>query len=194
VPRFVNRVTSLEEKMRRIDSKGTLNEQDRRTVEHSLINLQIEMELFVRNLIFDCAGGLQVSGTGPVRSLIGAGFRSPEAAYHYLISLNQRKREPNWAVPSEAISAASKLSLSNLKHVSAELGITPWELDDLRYVRNFIAHRSKESALKLRSLGMVPAGRSIDPVIIALGPSPRGGKYYERWSGFARGVARRLAN
>lgn len=165
---------------------------ERRIVERCVMQLQVEFELFVRNFVLDCSTGRYTNSTGLVSTNLPNRFHNREKACHYLLSRKGSKREPNWAIPQQAINAAQTLQLSNFADVSAELGITPWEVDDLRYVRNYMAHRSKESAKKLRSTKLAHHRNSIDPVAIVYSTSPRGGKNFERWTAFIKGVSNRL--
>jgi hypothetical protein len=190
--RLTSRVSSLEAEIAEHEGIGLSNLHQRRIVERCVVQLQIELELFIRNYIFDCATGLYSQSGTIVQSNLGYPFRSREHACNFLLKKNKSNREPQWAIPKSAIDAAVALGLSNTTHISAELGVAPWEVDNLRYVRNFIAHRSKESALKLRTIGLAPPKDGIDPVAIIVGVSSMGGKNYERWAGFIRGVATRL--
>lgn len=190
--RLTSKVSSLEAEIAGHEGIGLSNLQQQRIVERCVMQLQIEMELFIRNYILDCATGLYSQSGVAVQSNLGYPFKNRESACDFLLKKNRTKREPQWAIPKHAIDAATALGLSNAAQISAELGVAPWEVDHLRYVRNFIAHRSKESALKLRTFGLASPNDGIDPVAIIVGTSPLGGKNYERWAGFIRGVARRL--
>lgn len=192
--RIHNNVDALKSEISAQEAIGISNLAQRRIIERCVMQLQLEMELFIRNYILDCATGKYKTSTGSVASTLAQEFENREAAHHYLSRVRRQAREPQWAIPTQAISAANTLGLTNYAHISAELGITPWEIDNLRYVRNFIAHRSKESAIKLRVTGLTSSKNPIDPVAIIIGPSPLGGKSYERWAGFIKGVASRLVN
>jgi hypothetical protein len=153
--------------------------------------MQVEFELFIRNYILDCATGTFCTEGEPITSKLKK-FKRRERACAYILNARKTKREPNWAIPSHAIAAAQTLQLSNERQVLDELGISPWEIDDMRFVRNFIAHKSKEAAVRLRYQGLVKTKEKIDPAAIVVGVSKKGGKNYERWSGFIKGVATRL--
>ena len=193
LPRFFRRLDDLGKIISDVDAT------DKRTILHvycaekALIQIQIEWEHFVRNLILDSATGNFSNSAGHVRSHIFRQMRSREVAAHALLSTyRQRQHEPNWYLPSQAIGAAQTLGVSNFQQISAELGVTPWPIDELRHIRNFIAHKSKRSALSLRQSGIVPQTDNIDVLDIAFQYVSGGRKRYQIWIAFAKGVAQRL--
>jgi len=190
--RIKNSVSLLEAEIAAHELIGISNHEQRRIIERCVIQLQIEMELFIRNFILDCATGRFFHSAGIIHRTYAPPFKNREKACDFLLEKKNSRREPQWAIPKNAIEAATTLGLSNVAQISAELGVAPWEVDNLRFVRNFIAHRSKESALKLHSFGLASPKGAIDPVAIIIAASPKGGKNYERWAGFIRGVATRL--
>ncbi len=191
LPRFEARIDALIKIISFHDNGKTLPIQDVYTVERALIQLQIEWELFLRNLILDSATGLFTTNSKPIISPIG--FANREIAAHYLISqYPKRKVEPDWYLPAEAVKAAKILNVSNFTNIPAQLGLSPWLIDDLRYVRNFIAHRSKRSALTLRTNGTASTTGIIDPISIAFSYSPSGIKSYVGWATFIKFVAKQL--
>lgn len=120
-------------------------------LERLLMELQLTWEHFVRSSILDSATGQYVNSNGPVSSLKFKGIATRELASYALISTyKKRKKEPEWYLPNKAIQAADNLKLSNYTEIATYLGTTPWLIEELRHVRNFIAHRSKSSARSLR--------------------------------------------
>lgn len=70
-----------------------------------------------------------------------------------LLTLYKKKRyEPRWHDAGECIDAATRLGLANLSTIILALGITPSPADDLRALRNFVAHRCRDTADKLQAL------------------------------------------
>lgn len=65
-------------------------------------------------------------------------------------------------------------------------------LDDLRYLRNFIAHRSGRSATSLRSGGAVAKADRIVPSAICFDYQQGGLRRYKGWITFMKGVANQL--
>ena len=52
----------------------------------------------------------------------------------------------------ECIHAAHLLNIRNHANVAAALGATPSPVDDLRYIRNFFAHRNMTTAGRVRGV------------------------------------------
>lgn len=193
LPRFNRKLDALGNLLSVVDAKTEYNTHDIYVAERALIQIQIEWEHYVRAVILDSATGSYRNARGPVASRTYLSVSSRDAAAHLLIaSYPKRQYEPDWYLPSQAIDAAVRLDISNLAQISSELGVTPWPIDDLRHLRNFIAHRSKRSALSLRGSGIVPLSDSIDILRTAFGYSPGGTKRFSEWISFAKGVAGRL--
>ncbi|GAB6967697.1 hypothetical protein JCM25156A_17340 [Komagataeibacter kakiaceti JCM 25156] len=157
------------------------------------MQIQIEWELFVRNLILDSATGNFENGNGLIISRSYPSLRSREEAAHRLIGTYRRQQfEPDWYLPTRAIDASMRLGVSNQPQIAAELGVTPWPIEELRHVRNFIAHKSKRSALAVRGTGIIGASAKIDVLEAALQYGTGGAKRYIEWIAFSKGAAARL--
>ena len=168
---------------------------DTYAVERIIIQMQIEWEHFVRALILDSATGHHSTRSGPVGSNLPMKVRNREHAGHVLIAqYKKRTTEPDWYLPQDAIAAAGKLSLTNENKIAAELGVSPWGLNDLRHLRNFISHRSGRSAILVRNVASVVSAEQIMPVELCYGYAPGGSRRYEAWVGFMKGVANRLVD
>ncbi|WP_336920648.1 hypothetical protein, partial [Altererythrobacter lauratis] len=104
---------------------------------------------------------------------------------------------PKASLESATVSAVKlcprSLDVSNSSQIAAELGVTPWPIDELRHLRNFIAHKSKRSALSVRGAGIVGVSDKIDVLNAALQYGPDGAKRYVTWTNFSKGTAARLA-
>ena len=157
------------------------------------MQLQMEWEHFVRGVILDSATGKFTDGAGSIVVSCAANIPTRELAGHYLVSKFPKSNwEPNWTIPREAIRAAQSLQVSNEVTIAKELGISPWELDGLRHLRNFIAHRSKSAALKMRWVGLVGTTQTIDPISISYSYNSHGVAAYVSWVQFMKYVSRRL--
>jgi hypothetical protein len=71
--------------------------------------------------------------------------------------------EPRWHDAVQASQAARFLSLSNSIQIVGALGSTPSPAVDLNAVRNFVAHRNRDTATRLR------------PVLVKYGVTPTAG-------------------
>ena len=190
--RLGKRVDDLVQHLR-VHESSALSLLEEYQVERAIIQLQIEWEHFVRSLILDSAVGLHSTRSGLVKSNLAVRLRSREHASRVLISqYNKRRHEPDWYLPQDAIVAAGKLALTNENQIATELGVTPWELDDLRHLRNFIAHRSSRSALSVRAAANINKSNRIVPSSMCFAYGTGGVRKYESWAVFMKGVANRL--
>lgn len=172
---------------------GSLSEFDVSIIERSIVQLQIEWEHFVRCFVLDCATGRFEDQNGSIFSSLTLRTASREKVSHILIGrYKKRRREPDWYLPNEAIDAADRLCLSNSQKIANILGVTPWVLDDLRCLRNFVAHQSKEAALVARKLGLVTVSNHIVPAQSALSYGLGGTRRIEIWSNFMKTISRSL--
>jgi hypothetical protein len=90
--------------------------------------------------------------------------------------------EPQWGSPGDAVQAAVLLTISNLGQVSAALGATPNPAEDIRVVRNFIAHRNPRTGSELRALGArlkAPVSQRADGLLTM--QSPPSQTLFDRW-------------
>lgn len=190
--RLGSRIDALAEVLRPHEN-ASLARADLFDVERTVIQLQIEWEHFVRAVILDSATGKYRAKSGPVSSTLPMKVLSREHAGFVLIGqYKKRHTEPDWYLPMDAIAAAGKLALTNEATITAVLGVSPWELDDLRYLRNFIAHRSGRSATNLRSAGAVAKADRIVPSAICFDYQQGGLRRYKGWITFMKSVANQL--
>ena len=190
--RLNHRVDNLIQVLRSYENLD-LSHADLNNVERTIIQLQIEWEHFVRAVILDSATGKYRAASGPVRSKLPEKILSREHASHVLIKqYKKRPYEPDWYLPTDAIQAAGKLALTNEAQITTELGVSPWELDDLRYLRNFISHRSGRSAKSIRDAGCVPKADRIVPWKVCFEYQAGGVRRFEAWAGFMKNVGNRL--
>lgn len=190
--RLGDRIDALGDVLRHYENSA-LTRVDLFDIERTIIQLQIEWEHFVRAVILDSATGKYSAKSGPVSSTLPIKVLSREHAGFVLIKqYKKRQTEPDWYLPQEAIAAAGKLGITNEITIATELGVSPWELDDLRYLRNFIAHRSARSAKSIRGIGTVAKAKRIVPSAICFDFQNGGLRRYEGWVAFMKGVAGRL--
>lgn len=162
-------------------------------VERVLIQLQVEWEHFVRNVVLDSATGRFSNNGGLVVSGLGVTPKNREHAGNVLVSLYKKRRfEPDWYLPLEAIKAATKLKVSNATDIATHLGVTPWELDDLRNLRNFVTHRSKRSAIEVRSSAEVEGNAKVNPARICFTYQAGGIPRYVAWTRFMKYIGRQI--
>lgn len=194
LPKFEKKLDQIQHHLDRIliENNNPTNEEIY-IIERLLIQLQIEWELFVRNIILDSATG-KYKDKQKNKIFSTYKINSREQASHTLISLyNKRKAEPSWYITKDAIDAAEKLKISNYDKISLELGVTPWPLEDLRHIRNFIAHQSKSAALNVRKKSTQPyLSRNINIIDIINKYSYQGTKNYSYWISFIKIIAKKI--
>nr|WP_315447125.1 hypothetical protein [uncultured Pseudomonas sp.] len=181
--------------MDKLAAKGILAPNDLLALERYLIQLQIEWEHFIRRLILDSATGKHTDSGGLVFSALANPPNNREQAIYALLSTFRNSnggREPEWSHSSKAIDAATRLQLSNLSTISAYLGVTPWPLDEMRFLRNYIAHQSKNSAVTLRRENLTSQSGKISVAQIAFDYTASGAQRYKTWHAFMKNIARQI--
>lgn len=118
------------------------------------IRLYIVWEQFCRDLLILSAISSPVTGSGitltPVPDL-----HSDIEVIKKLAKLNNvSQTNLHWGIPSDCIKYAQQLKLSNYANISAGIGLTPNPADNLRCIRNYFAHRSNDTALRLQSVAV----------------------------------------
>jgi hypothetical protein len=122
--------------------------------ENATIFLQDQWSAFCRDLVYSSWRGAVVTMGGQVLPR-RPGARSDHAALLALRTTysGKQKRSPNWEPkwfdPLETIEAAKRLSVPNLRAIALGVGLTPSPLDELRAVRNYFAHRGRQSTARL---------------------------------------------
>lgn len=120
--------------------------------EMCVIRLQDAWGRFCRELVISSASDRPTNIRGQAIKRAPAIQHRSHVIPTLISSYPNRSREPNWYVPLECIDAAKKLRVANLAEISAGIGATPSPADDLRQIRNFMAHRGKETADKVRGV------------------------------------------
>jgi hypothetical protein len=124
--------------------------------EMCVIRLHDAWSRFCRELVLLSAACRPLSASGrPVPLAPGI---SSKANVFAKLQKSHRKPpfwEPRWGDPSECIDASNVLRLSNRAEISLGLGLTPSPVDEVRRIRNFMAHRSKSTADYLREIAIM---------------------------------------
>lgn len=140
--RLLNRLALFEQELRTLELK-LVNREASKQFSYQLIVLQSNWEQFIRDYLLHHGACDRFGVLHPSRKLKNLVLQSD-------FQSRGKSREPNWAIPNEAISFARRMQLSEQSNIAATLGSTPWLLDELRHHRNFVAHLSEEAAWKLR--------------------------------------------
>lgn len=123
--------------------------------ENATVFLQDQWSAFCRDLVYSSWRGGCITASG---SMLPArvGARSNHAALLALKSTYTGKQkksrhwEPKWFDPIDTLEAAKRLHVPNIAAISAGVGLSPSPLDELRAVRNYFAHRGRESSERLK--------------------------------------------
>ncbi|CAI8916737.1 hypothetical protein [Pseudomonas sp. IT-P218] len=193
--RLEQRLSLIEREIDELSAKGVLTKYETLALDKYLMQLQIEWEHFIRRLILDSATGQHQGSSGRVFSTLPNPPKTREQALYTLLSTfkgNNGGREPEWSHSNKAIDAATRLQLSNLPTISGYLGVTPWPLDEMRFLRNYIAHQSKSSAITLRSKSMTSLSGKISVAKIAFDYVSSGTQRYKSWPAFMKIVGRQI--
>jgi hypothetical protein len=87
--------------------------------------------------------------------------------------------EPKWFDPIESMDAAARLGIANYAGVVAGIGLTPSPLDEIRAVRNYIAHKGEMSVRNLVPYVQPPNVAAVQAHVSA--PTGGGALRFERW-------------
>jgi hypothetical protein len=117
----------------------------------TVIRLHDAWARFCRELIIMSAGCAPYTATGLYLHRV-SGVKGRTSVIPKLISTYPKRHyEPRWHSASECIDAAQRLKIANFSTVANALGATSSPAEDLRHVRNFFAHRGKNTADQIRS-------------------------------------------
>ena len=160
-----------------------------------VVRLHDSWARFCRELVIQSAADRPITTTGTiVIRAPGIGRRSdviPALRSTYTLAQQQKWYEPRWADAAACIDAAKRLQLANAATISAAIGSTPSPVEHLRRVRNFIAHRGRDTASLL-----IPVAASIGlkrfryPEDIIAARIPPGMALFMTWTVRLRAIAR----
>jgi hypothetical protein len=120
------------------------------TQEMSVVRLQDSWSRFCRELVIISASERPVTAAGTLVPLAPGISRRSDALNALHVVYTRPPYEPKWFDAQACLRAASILRLNNYASVSGGIGVTPSPLDDLRALRNFLAHRSQMTATGVR--------------------------------------------
>lgn len=133
------------------------SECDSYTQEMCVVRLYDLWDRFCKELILLSAYAEPISISGSRIPRV-AGVRTRNDVLTKLKSIRPYASRPvhliSWGNPTTSIDVASKLKLSNFQNISLSLGATPSPLQDLRIVRNYLAHRNEKTASEVRKVAV----------------------------------------
>jgi len=154
-----------------------------------IVRLQDHWAHFVKQLIVLSASG-KAHTTSGIRVVSAHGLNSVNEVEAWLTPYTPSAREPDWHVAQTSLRLARLLSVSNIGNISAALGSVNSPETDIRTYRNYIVHRNKGTAGKLRQMvrsnGWRPSDIALLPDIYTTG----GKRLWETWLDDLQAVAR----
>lgn len=119
--------------------------------EMCLIRMQDAWTRFCRELVIASAYRQPITAAGlPILRAPGCRTRSEVVSVLSRRYANRPGSEPPWHIPLECIQAAAFLKVVNFPTISAAVGSSPNPLDDLRPLRNYVAHRSPSTVARVQ--------------------------------------------
>ena len=149
--------------------------------EMAVIRLHDAWARYCREIIILSAGGKPYTANG-VRLSAAPGINHIPDVIPTLISTYRRRRfEPKWARATECIDAARRLNIQKFSTVAAAIGATTSPAEDLRPIRNFFAHRGKDSANRVRMQNFFAATDKVRVESVVGRLVPPGITLFESW-------------
>lgn len=151
-----------------------------------VIRLQAAWYRFCRELVIQSAACTPVTTTG-VTIPKAPKIATRQDVIPRLRALQPRKVtpywEPRWHAPTECIKAAQDLRVNNFISISSGLGMTPSPVENIRLVRNFIAHRNDDTAMRMKPALAFYSLKSCTPADLLLTHllPPTGSPIFEIW-------------
>lgn len=154
-----------------------------------IVRFQDHWAYFVRQLIILSASGRAHTTSG--NSVASAhGFSSVGGVEAWLAMQNRGNREPDWHVTRTSTKIARQLKISNFDHVSSALGSVTSPEEKIRTYRNFIVHRNKSTANKLKQMVQNNGWRPNDVALLPQVYVTGGRHLWEAWFDDLQAVAR----
>lgn len=149
--------------------------------EMAIVRLHDAWTRFCRELIILSASGRTITLGGVQLKPSNPAIKSRGSVVPVLLSMYKKRRfEPKWGDAVECVDAASRLAITNLSTVSAALGAINSPADEIRRVRNFYAHRRKNTATNAAIVSLFSNPRR--PVVFELAGYTTGGiRLIESW-------------
>lgn len=153
--------------------------------EMCIIRLYDLWDRFCRELILLSAYAEPISIRGNRIPRI-AGVRTRNDVLSRLRGIQRYSNRPlyliTWGDPTVSIYIGQKLGVSNFQNISSALGATPSPLQDLRAVRNYLAHRNEKTAQEVHKIAVANGlGATHDALFILHSLRTPGVCLFELW-------------
>lgn len=138
---------------------------------------------FCRDLVLISASQQPLTSSG-TRLPLAPGIKRRKDALRVLRAVYTRfPWEPRWIDAQACLSAANLLKIANYSTLSAGLAVTPSPVEDLRKLRNFLAHKNEGTAAEVRTTAVnIGVGNSSDVIgILQSDPTGSGANTIQSW-------------
>lgn len=125
--------------------------------EMAIVRLHDSWARCCRNIVLRSACGCQTLGGARVAAAVGV-TNEAEALAKYFATFRRSRlpQEPKWHSARDAIDAAQRIEISNRAEVVAALSSSSSPAETMRKVRNYYAHRTRDTVAKAMATGIFP--------------------------------------
>jgi hypothetical protein len=161
--------------------------------EYCAIRLHDVWARYCRELVIRSASERPLTLSGTALPMAPSINRRADVLPRLRVLFSEKRRwwEPDWADQVVCIEAANRLAVANHSSISAGVGLTPSPVEDIRRVRNFLAHRQRWTAqfvAKLSESRGLPAVCLPERVLVSRGSG--GDVLFTEWVQQLRDMAR----
>jgi hypothetical protein len=145
-----------------------------------VIHMHSAWTRFCRELIYLSAYASPLSSSGNIIPPV-TGVISEADVDDKLKTAQLKPKDIKWGDPPQCIRAVNAIGTSNKSNISAAIGVSPSPVDNLRRVRNYFAHRNRDTLLKVSPVLSFYGITSPDPIAIIVEIIPPGISRLEDW-------------
>mgnify|MGYP000927983686 CR=1 FL=1 len=151
-----------------------------------VLNLHNHWSQFCKELIINSAkGGFATRAGVTLPRVAGLPLNNDVVAHIQALYHWRAPREPHWSIAAgygNSIDACTRLGVANLSDISAALGAVGSPAEELRLVRNYLAHRNRDTASRASTaLSGYGIGRMTSADTMLRTSISGGSTIYERW-------------
>jgi hypothetical protein len=163
-------------------ASGSSDRFARLSAEMAVVRLHDAWARFSREIIILSAGARPYTASGIRLSTAPGIVQIPDVIPALFNTYSRPRRfEPRWARPSESIDAARRLNIQNFSTVAAAFGATNLPAEEMRPIRNFFAHRGKDTANEVRMQSFFAPRDKVNVESVAGKLVPPGITIFESW-------------
>lgn len=130
--------------------------------EMAVLRLYDAWSRFCREVVIMSAGCRPFTVSGTRLTRIPQVNKREDVIPALMSTFKKQRFEPKWGDASKSIDAAQRLGISNFSTFSAAIGAANSTAEEIRRVRNFFAHRNRDTAFKVRAHPIHKAGMNLE--------------------------------